>query len=96
MRSIPSVVALQSKHWNLLPASMNCIFGDIYALQRMQRIGPSSPKSTIGGVISPSIVLANGEMIKENGTDVCFIISAVDGTLYIVDRIKRGPELPWS
>lgn len=70
------------------------MFGDIYALQRMHRIGPSSPKSTIGGTISSSVVRANGEIINENGTDVCFIISGVAGTLYIVERINLGPELP--
>lgn len=62
----------------------------------MQRIGPSSPKSTIGGMISPSAGSANGEMINENGTDVCFIMSGVAGTLYMVERMNRGPELPWS
>lgn len=60
----------------------------------MHLIGPSSPKSTIGGVISPSTTRANGDIISENGTDVCFIMSAVDGTLYIVDRMNRALEFP--
>lgn len=66
----------------------------MYALHRMQRIGPSSPKSTIGGTISPSMVFANGDIISENGTDVCLIMSGVAGTLYIVDRMNLGPEFP--
>jgi hypothetical protein len=82
---LPSVVALHNKHWNRRPPSINCMFGLMYALQRTQRIGPTSPKSTIGGCNSSPIVLAIGEMISENGTAACFIISVVAGTLYIVD-----------
>lgn len=40
------------------------------------------------------MVRAKGETMRENGTDVCFIISAVDGTLYIVDRMNRALEFP--
>lgn len=75
---------------------MNCMWGLMYALQRLHRIGPISPKSTIGGSISPGSVLAMGEMTKARGTATCFMTSDVVGTLYIVDRMKRGPELPWS
>lgn len=48
----------------------------------MQRTGPISPKSTIGGINSPSTVLANGDTINVNGTAVCLSMSAVDGMLY--------------
>lgn len=68
--------------------------GLMYALQRTQRIGPTSPKSTIGGDISPSTVLAKGDTTRANGTALCFIMSVFTGTLYIDDRTYRGPELP--
>lgn len=61
---------------------MNCMFGDMYALQRLQRIGPKVPKSTIGGSFSPSAVTASGETIKANGNAVLFSRSAVAGMQY--------------
>lgn len=91
---LPSVVALQNRHWNLRPESMNCINGLMYALQRMQRTGPNSPKSTIGGGYSWSNVRARGLITRPKGTAVCFIISDVVGTLYMVERMNLGPALP--
>lgn len=67
---LPSVVALQSKQWNRLPPSINCMNGDMYALQRTHRTGPISPMSTIGGKYSSSAGLAKGLITNPNGTAV--------------------------
>lgn len=78
-------MTLHIEHWNLRPASTNCIFGDMYALQRLQRRGPCGPKSTIGGSYSPSAMRANGDNIKANGRAVFFKRSAVVGIVYRED-----------
>lgn len=65
---LPSVVALQNIHWNRRPASTNCMNGHMYALQRMQRTGPISPISTIGGSHSPGTVRAIGLITRPKGT----------------------------
>lgn len=62
----------------------------------MHLTGPSSPKSTTGGEYSWSIGRAIGLMTRPNGTAVCFIMSEVVGTLYIVDLMYLGLTLPWS
>ena len=56
-------------------------------LHLMHRTGPDGPKSLIGGSFSPSSMRANGDITNPKGTPLCFRISSVDGTWYIVERI---------
>lgn len=43
---------------------------------------------------SPSSKLANGLMQIANGIAVCLSISGLEGTLYIVDLMNLGLQLP--
>lgn len=72
----------------------------MYALQRLQRIGPNTPKSTIGGSYSPSMIRAYGDIIKAKGKAVVFSRSAVEGMQYnddlnggIMDSIANNAQL---
>lgn len=46
----PSVAQLQKQHWNRRPPSINNMYGFMYALHRLHRTGPISPKSITGGL----------------------------------------------
>ena len=39
-----------------------------------------------------NVVLHNFLMTSPRGTPVCFFMSGVSGTVYIVDRTNEGPE----
>ena len=60
--------------------------------QKILKFSPNSPRLTTGGGYSPSCVSASGQMTRPRGTPVCFFMSGVSGTVYIVDRMKLGAE----
>ena len=60
----PSVAQLQKQHWNRRPPSINNMYGFMYALHRLHRTGPISPKSITGGLFCKKKTESNSNMGK--------------------------------
>ena len=82
----PSVAQLQKQHWNRRPPSINNMYGFMYALHRLHRTGPISPKSITGGLFCKKNPIKSNSNMGKFLKQECIPVGCVPSAAVAVSR----------